>query len=1201
MAERAHPEDPGFQEGSPYRVNLFRRYAFANKFTEGKMVLDIPCGVGWGTSLLKGKYKIAIDNSADAIAYGKKHYPGIDFLVGDMAGIPLKDNSVDVVVCLEGFEHVSKATGMQFLAEAVRVIKDDGLLIMTVPVILPGGKHSGNPYHLHEPSLSDLKNVLAQKFDTQSLEIVKGADGPVVYFVGSPKDSTSKPEFSHEQSSIRYPQKSQARILLTTSAAPVQSPFSTNEKRPPVGVGFLISVLRNAGHEVFFIDNYLQPNNFLETDFLQKHQIDYVGIYANTICFRDTLRMLYKLEKLRQSHQWDGKILVGGPHTTVAADTIPDFVDYVVQGEGELAILDIVNGKIGQRVVNYPRIENLDVLPMPAWDCFVDLPYHWSVRFFEDKPVFTMNTSRGCPFNCVFCSVGSVWGKKYTYFSAERIVSDIEYLIKRYGLKGAYFREDNFTLNKERLRRFCNLLIEKEIKISWVCESRVSNLSRDLVELMSRAGAKGFYFGVESGSQRILDLLHKGITVEQIKNAFEWCREFNVKTAASIIVGVPGEAQADRQKTDELLKDIKPDVVWTNIFVGIPDSSLYRFVLNSRRYEYIDDRGLLYLQGHNSRVKCYYSDNARACIPDNENNKDMTIKPKVSVLMSVYNGEKFIEKALQSIYNQTYQDFEVIIVDDGSTDRTPDILFNMKDSRTFIYRNPENKGLTKSLNIGLKLCRGEYIARMDADDISYPRRFEKQVRFLDENPDCAALGCWCNRIDYNDRIWGAYNGRPTEPEDIKRQLLIGNCIAHPTAILRRASLAKVAGYNEKYDCAQDHDLWLRLSEHCMLYNLPEYLVGLRSWPENISTKKKEQQDKCSSLAIQEALQRRKIAEPAAVEKNKKCESPGPLVSVIMPAYNAAEYIAKAIESVLVQDYGNFELIIIDDGSTDSTKDIVAGFKDSRIRYFHKENSGLAATHNMGIKASAGALVSKVDADDIITPDFISRHLSEFEKHPDADLIYCDDLLIDEEDEPIRIIARPEYGDRKVLIRNLFRCGFPIVPFRTCIKRSVFDQIGFFDEDLAMAEDYDMMRRFVEKGLKACHLRGALYLRRMTDNSLSRRFTEEKAKAHFAVVERFIDTFSYDELFPDVEWEKIEPQRRHLNARCLAAMTIYAIGQSYSSNAPVYTRIASERAFTLLDDCLRAEPKNALFRKLAKTSELIRPNRDCALSNAHLTK
>jgi len=88
MAERAHPEHPGFQEGSPYRTNLFKRYTFANKFTEGKTVLDIPCGVGWGTSLLRAKHRIGIDISADAIGYGRKHYPGIDFLIGNMANIP---------------------------------------------------------------------------------------------------------------------------------------------------------------------------------------------------------------------------------------------------------------------------------------------------------------------------------------------------------------------------------------------------------------------------------------------------------------------------------------------------------------------------------------------------------------------------------------------------------------------------------------------------------------------------------------------------------------------------------------------------------------------------------------------------------------------------------------------------------------------------------------------------------------------------------------------------------------------------------------------------------------------------------------------------------------------------------------------------------------------------------------------------------
>ncbi|MBW1991275.1 MAG: cobalamin-dependent protein, partial [Deltaproteobacteria bacterium] len=103
-------------------------------------------------------------------------------------------------------------------------------------------------------------------------------------------------------------------VLLTTSAAPEQSPFSTTEKRPPLGVGFLISVLRDAGHRVFFLDNYLKPSHFLDTDYLQRHDIDFVGIYANTICFRDTRRMLYRLEFLRQTGRWQGKIMVGGPH-----------------------------------------------------------------------------------------------------------------------------------------------------------------------------------------------------------------------------------------------------------------------------------------------------------------------------------------------------------------------------------------------------------------------------------------------------------------------------------------------------------------------------------------------------------------------------------------------------------------------------------------------------------------------------------------------------------------------------------------------------------------------------------------------------------------------------------------------------------------------------------------------------------------------
>ncbi|NQT03587.1 MAG: glycosyltransferase, partial [Planctomycetes bacterium] len=314
----------------------------------------------------------------------------------------------------------------------------------------------------------------------------------------------------------------------------------------------------------------------------------------------------------------------------------------------------------------------------------------------------------------------------------------------------------------------------------------------------------------------------------------------------------------------------------------------------------------------------------------------------------------------------------------------------------------------------------------------------------------------------------------------------------------------------------------------------------------------------------------------------------PLVSVVMPAYNAAEYITEAIESVLIQNYRNFELIVIDDGSTDNTRDIVSSFKDDKIKYFYQENKGLAGAHNAGIKNSKGHFLIKLDSDDVMTPDYIAKHLQEFEYHPEADLVYCDDYLIDENSKPIRVIKRPEYTDRKTLIRDLFHCGFPVVPFRTCIRRSVFDKIGFFDENLRIAEDYDMMRRFVKYGLKIQHLPDALYLRRMTSDSLSRNFTTQKAKYHFDVINRFLDTFTYDELFPDVAWDKIEPQMRQLHAKCLAAGTYLAIGQEYiKTNAIEYSRTAFDRACSELNDCIKMDPENQDMQQLLQKSKLIR--------------
>jgi glycosyltransferase involved in cell wall biosynthesis len=325
---------------------------------------------------------------------------------------------------------------------------------------------------------------------------------------------------------------------------------------------------------------------------------------------------------------------------------------------------------------------------------------------------------------------------------------------------------------------------------------------------------------------------------------------------------------------------------------------------------------------------------------------------------------------------------------------------------------------------------------------------------------------------------------------------------------------------------------------------------------------------------------------------------GPLVSIIMPVYNMADYVAEAIGSVLAQSYGNFELIVADDGSTDNTKDIILSFKDERIKYFYKENGGPYSARNLGMEKATGDFIIPLDADDMITPDYIARHLREFERCPDADLIYCDDYLIDEVCKPIRVIERQEYVDRKSLIRDLFRCGFPIVPFRTCIKKSVFDRIGLFDDGFRNAMDYDMIRQFVKHGLKAHHLKAPLYLRRMVPDSVSRNVTYEKVKAHFEVLRRFTESFSYDELFPDVAWDKIAPEKRQLHAKCLAAVTYLAIGQAYvKTNSPIYAKMAFEQACSEMRGSLKMDPGNPRIRQLLQKCEFGRQRYDEAILQA----
>lgn len=211
----------------------------------------------------------------------------------------------------------------------------------------------------------------------------------------------------------------------------------------------------------------------------------------------------------------------------------------------------------------------------------------------------------------------------------------------------------------------------------------------------------------------------------------------------------------------------------------------------------------------------------------------MKSKPLVSVFITVYNAEKYISEALESILMQTYSNLEIIVVNDGSTDNSLEIINSYEDKRIKVINNKENKGIPFSRNLGLKNANGKYLVIMDADDISTPNRIEKQVEFMEKNPNIVASGTFYQYLGktFSRKIKSKY----IEPEQLKIQVLFSSPIANPTAIIRMDIIRKYNFlYNECYFVAQDYDMWVQLSKVGDLAILPEVLFKYRIGHNNIS-------------------------------------------------------------------------------------------------------------------------------------------------------------------------------------------------------------------------------------------------------------------------------------------------------------------------------------------------------------------------------
>ena len=322
---------------------------------------------------------------------------------------------------------------------------------------------------------------------------------------------------------------------------------------------------------------------------IRKEQPDIVGFSVLTFNLLNCLDVSRMIKKVSTKT----KICYGGWHPTLyPKETLAfDSVDYIVTGEGEVTFTDLVSGEIdvhqinglgfkqnGNSIINPPRdlIKDLDILPFPAYD-LIDVKKYSNLLASEDLAI-TLATSRGCPFACTFCDIRRT---KYRSRSAENIIKEITYWREK-GVKEFFIQDDNFTSVRRRTLEVCDLLEKSGLDIKYKISSRVDSINEELMLKLKKTGCYRIYYGVESGSQRILDYLGKNTKTDQIEEAFRITKKHGIDAVAYIMIGVPGEKKDDIEKTLKLVKKIKPNHLHTSICTPMPQTSLYKNLLEDK-------------------------------------------------------------------------------------------------------------------------------------------------------------------------------------------------------------------------------------------------------------------------------------------------------------------------------------------------------------------------------------------------------------------------------------------------------------------------------------------------------------------------------------------------------------------------------------------------------------------------------------------
>jgi radical SAM superfamily enzyme YgiQ (UPF0313 family) len=369
---------------------------------------------------------------------------------------------------------------------------------------------------------------------------------------------------------------------------------------PPLGIAYIATVLASHNFDVKPLDLHYVPMETAKAA-IQKDLGDIVGIS----CFSEQRASSYQLIEYIRSLSKEVLIVIGGPHGTVMyQQLLENFpIDAVILGEGEITFLELAQAYLNRKsladvaglalrgeqgvflTAKRSLIENLDDLPFPDMKYFADTTYETTDSWFRGMEVngnkikdlkwATIAASRGCPYQCAFCSTAGIWERRWRKRSPQNVVDEIEFRYKEFGYQYVDFYDDIFTLDESWTIEICKELINRGNPIYWDCQTRVDAISEEVLKWLKRAGCIFVSYGIESFSPQILNSVNKKITKEQILKACEMSSKAEMNIELMLIVGSPGETDETVAESIELIHTVKPFEVTPSIMTIFPGTQLY--------------------------------------------------------------------------------------------------------------------------------------------------------------------------------------------------------------------------------------------------------------------------------------------------------------------------------------------------------------------------------------------------------------------------------------------------------------------------------------------------------------------------------------------------------------------------------------------------------------------------------------------------